>query len=208
MKNGFIFLAFTALVTLCKKVNLVEYAKLFSAFALSRYTPYSDEIDNIIARKNIGIDVFQLFKWGFVLTLIMTGQESPILKYMVAYLIWSNLFTYFYYHAWGSSFGQRSDVDTQRRRFLNFLLSIMFYVICYAYLYQFHFVADIQWPDRQVDIVNAIYLSVANAFTLTYGGFSPMNQTARVIFMTELINTFFFLTVIVANSIPSITDRK
>lgn len=208
MKNGFIFLAVSKLVELLKYVNLVEYFKNFSAFALGRYAPYPEALDNTIARNSIGIDVFQVLKWAFVVYIMLSGQDHAYLKYLVIYLIWANVFTYFYYHAWGSSFRQRSDMDTERRRFMNFLLSIVFYVFCYAYLYQFHYAEDILWPDNQVDTINAIYLSVANAFTLTYGGFSPLTQAARVVFMTELINTFFFFTVIVANSIPTIIDRK
>jgi len=43
---------------------------------------------------------------------------------------------------------------------------------------------------------------------LTYGGFSPLTQEARVIFMTELMNTFLFFTIIVSNSVPNHTGDK
>lgn len=207
MINGFIYPTFTQLVKFLKFLNLVEYIKNLVAFTLIKYQPYDDDAENTKARKNIGIDIFQVAKWVFIICLTTIGAKHWIFKYLVIYLISSNLFTYFYYHAWGSNFTQGNDIDTQRRRFINFLLSIAFYILCYAYLYQFHYAHHVNWPDLQIDTVNSIYLSVANAFTLTYGGFSPLTQTARVLFMTELINTFFFFTIIVTNSIPSINER-
>jgi len=76
-------------------------------------------------------------------------------------------------------------------------------MVCYAYLYQFQYAQQIGWPENVIDIMNALYLSISTAFTLTYGGFTPLTQTARVLFATELINTFFFFTIIIVNSVPS-----
>ena len=91
---------------------------------------------------------------------------------------------------------------------MNLILAIVFYILCYAYLYQAYFADNIQWPDGQIDTTNAIYLSLANAFTLTYGGFAPKAQSVRVLFMSELINTFIFFTIVVSNSIPSLAKKE
>ena len=66
----------------------------------------------------------------------------------------------------------------------------------------------ISWPDSLVDSTNAIFLSVANTFTLTYGGFKPLTQDIRNVFMSELINTFLFFTVIITNSIPNHAGKE
>jgi hypothetical protein len=66
----------------------------------------------------------------------------------------------------------------------------------------------ITWPNNLVDSTNAIYLSIANAFTLTYGGFSPLTQEIRVVFMSQLINTFLFFTIIISNSIPNHAGKE
>jgi len=66
----------------------------------------------------------------------------------------------------------------------------------------------IAWPDALVDTTNSIFLSIANAFTLTYGGFSPLTQEIRVVFLSELINTFLFFTVIITNSIPNHAGKE
>lgn len=160
-------------------------------------------LDETKVAKNIAIDCFLVAKWLVVIVAIWCGWTGLWAELLVWYLIASNLFTYFYHHVWGNGFALSDDVDSQRRRYVNFLLSLAFYIACYAYLYQHQYMAEIAWPDDLVDTTNAIYLSIANAFTLTYGGFSPLSQTARVLFASELINTFFFFTIIIVNSIPS-----
>lgn len=201
--NGFIFPFFNALINVLYYTNLVELFKFFGKICarLSSEQPISKE--RIIQFSNIAIDIFQLFKWGILIFFWMASYDTITAKLIIAYLIYSNLFVYFYYHVWGSKYNQRSDRETLNRKFLNYLLAIAFYLCCYAYLYQFHYSQIIKWPENEIDFLNAIYLSVANAFTLTYPGFEPLTQQARTLFMTELINTFLFFTIIMANSVPN-----
>lgn len=203
MNNGFIYPIAKKLVEILWYLNLVEHFKLFSIWV------YKKNLKHNITKaqkKEVGsfaIDIFQLLKWLFLLIVIIFSVTSPVIKYVIFYLIATNLFTYFYYHVWGSSFDTNHDVHSQRRRFVNFLLSICFYLICYSYLYQFQYMNNISWPQDGINTTNAIYLSIANAFTLTYEGFQPLTQTARVLFASELINTFFFFTIIITNSVPN-----
>lgn len=203
MQNGFIYPLTCWLVSALKAVNAVEYLKQVFAWTYRRYKRRGLTEEEIIAAKNVAIDSFMALKWLIVAGAICFGCQSFMMLFVVWYLIASNLFTYFYYHVWGSGFALRVDLDSQRRRYVNFVLSLAFYIVCYAYLFQFQYSVEIQWPDRLVDTTNAIYLSIANAFTLTYGGFAPKSQTARILFASELINTFFFFTIIISNSIPS-----
>jgi hypothetical protein len=159
--------------------------------------------EELIQTCNIAIDIYQIFKWGVLLCLWYFKIDSHFALAVAYYLLASNLFTYFYYHVWGSRYRQRIDRETLNRKFLNAMLAITYYLACYAYLYNIHFNSEISWPNNVVDCTNSIYLSVANAFTLTYGGFSPLTQEIRVVFMSQLINTFLFFTIIISNSIPN-----
>lgn len=208
MKNGFIYPITNMLVMLLRQLNFVEYVKKVFSWVVSKYRRRALSEDETISVKNFAIDCFMIAKWLFVILAIIFGFSAKWIELVIWYLIASNLFTYFYYHVWGSGFALRDDVDSQRRRYVNFLLSLGFYIVCYTYLYQFRYALEIGWPGDVVDTVNAVYLSVANAFTLTYGGFLPLSQTARVLFATELINTFFFFTIIIVNSVPSVRNSE
>lgn len=204
MRHEFIVTSFNIAVRVMYWLNAVEYVKLLSVYVWSNCMSRNLEPIEKRSAAGIGIDLYQIMKF-FILVSFMTCQAANIwAEYVAYYLISSNAFTYFYYHAWGSDYTQEDNLDGQRRRLLNFLLAIIFYIFCYAYLYHWHFSGQIKWPDDQVNLLNAIYLSVANSFTLTYGGFEPMSQTARILFMTQLINTFLFFTILVSNSVPTI----
>ena len=206
--NGFLYPSFDIIIRFLYYTNIVELFK-FVAKLIARCI-YQDKITNekLITYANIGIDIYQIFKWSILIIFWMFNYNTEISKIIIFYLIYSNLFVYFYYHVWGSKFKQRQDRATLNRKFLNYLLAIAFYLTCYAYLYQIHFQDMITWPDNIIDSTNAIYLSIANAFTLTYGGFTPLTQDVRVLFMSELINTFLFFTIIVSNSIPNHTKEE
>ena len=204
--NGFIYNYFDKFIQLLLYTNIVMFFKHITV-KIAKSKGLNTKQD-FIHYANIGIDIYQIFKWGILVLFWSLGTTNNFSKYIIYYLIYSNLFIYFYYHVWGSKYNQRTDRATLNRKLLNYLLAISFYLACYAYLYQFHFFEMIKWPDNLIDTTNAIYLSVANAFTLTYGGFAPLTQEARVIFMTELMNTFLFFTIIVSNSVPNHTGDK
>ena len=203
LKNGFIYPASKFLIRLLSALNLVEYFKQTAESLVGVLFKKPLSKKQQIAANNFGIDLFLVAKWGFLALLFLTQSDRQIWKYCVYYLIVSNLFTYFYYHAWGSSFGRRKGLNAQRRRFLNFLFSVAFYVVCYAYLYQFHFDNHIQWPNNEINFMNSLYLSMANSFGLTSAGIEPLSAIVRTVFLTQFVNTFFFLSIIIANSVPN-----
>ena len=208
LKNEILVTCFDKLIFLFYWLNVVEYVKIFMVLAFQNIKDKELSEDEKRAASGVGIDLYQILKFSIVITLLSFDIRSVWSEYLAYYLIFSNAFTYFYYHAWGSQYVQLNDRPSQRRRLLNFLLAIIFYILCYAYLYKYHFCQSIAWPEGIIDTTNAIYLSVANAFTMTYGDFSPKDQIVRVLFMTELANTFLFFTVIVSNSIPSIKREE
>lgn len=211
MNNGFIYPFFDALVRVMYYCNLVEFFKFLAKLCtgvLHKHIGGELSSQDIIRSCNIAIDIYQVFKFGLLFLFWVCEASGVFPKLVIYYLLFSNLFTYFYYHVWGSKYGQRVDRDTLNRKFLNFLLAISYYLLCYAYLYEIHYSQMIAWPDDLIDSTNAIFLSVANAFTLTYGGFSPLTQEIRMVFMSELINTFLFFTVIITNSIPNHAGKE
>ncbi|EGQ7995878.1 hypothetical protein D8T26_00390 [Vibrio vulnificus] len=208
MKNGFIYPLFDAVVRFCYYCNLVELFKFLAKLSLGILKKGDVSVADTIKACNVAIDIYQIFKWFILLSLWYLGIDSKAALLVTYYLLASNLFTYFYYHVWGSRYTQRIDRETLNRKFLNAMLAISYYLACYAYLYHVHFSNEIKWPGDLVDSTNAIYLSIANAFTLTYGGFSPETQEIRVVFMSQLINTFLFFTIIISNSIPNHAEKE
>ena len=195
------------LFRLLKYCNLVELFKFVSRSITGALHP--DKIgttdgDRLLTQNaNIAIDVFQVFKWSVLLFVWYFACSGTLSFVLIAYLIASNLYTYFYYQVWGSTYTQLSNKETDNRRFINSLLAIAFYITAYAYLFQHHYAEMIAWPEPGVNAFDALYLSVTNAFTLTYEGFVPLSQRARLAYMTELINTFLFFVIILTNAIPN-----
>ncbi len=203
MENGFIYPTFDYAIRCLRYISLVEF---FKFVAIKLFSKNDVNSKKCVAR--IAIDVFQVFKWVVIISLFIFGVNATISKYIVYYFIWVNLYTYFLFHVWGSQHQQIGDIRYIRCRFINSIMAIAFFLFCYTYLYMYHFRFDILWANDNVDFINSIYLSVANAFTLTYGGFAPKTQGARILFMTELINTFVFFTIILTNSIPNPVKEK
>jgi hypothetical protein len=194
---------------------LVELFKFIGRFyaKLSLKKDEKVSVDIIRSYSTIAIDIYQIFKWGLLVFFWLSENNSLTSKLIIYYLIYSNLFVYFYYHTWGSKYKQRNDREALKKNFLNYLMAIAFYLFSYAYLYKFHYNGMILIDSKLLNIsvldsINAIYLSISTAFTLTFGGFQPLTQEVRVVFLSELINTFLFFTIIVSNSIPSNFTQK
>lgn len=211
MNNGFIYPLFNSLVYFLYYCNLVEFFKFLATLCtcvLHKRSGKEFSETEIMHSCNNAIDIYQVFKFGVLFFLWSCEVNSLCSKIIIYYLLFSNLFTYFYYHVWGSKFEQRVDRDKLNRKFLNSLIAITYYLLCYAYLFEIHYSKMIGWPESVIDTTNAIFLSVANAFTLTYGDFSPLTQNIRVVFMSELINTFLFFSIIITNSIPNHSKKE
>ncbi|HAS8492870.1 TPA: hypothetical protein I7732_20640 [Vibrio vulnificus] len=199
MTNGFIFEIFDFLVRkVLVRLNLVE---LFKFVAVKTFLHKGDS--QIYAVANIAIDVYQIFKWLVLISLWVIGTGDSYSLYIICYLLAFNSFTYFYYEVWGGVHSRQKSQNSSNRRFLNTMLSIFYCFFCYAYLYQIHFYSEIVWPDGIVDFFNAIYLSITTGLTLTYSGFNPVTQFMRLVFLSELLNIFLFITIILSNSIPN-----
>lgn len=200
MKNGFLIIGFSWFIEKLVWLNADELLKKLGIYFISSAAREND--DTLKTCRNAIIDCFILAKWTFILLAFLNSWSNDLVFWVTWYLLATNVFGYFYHHAWGSPHKRQYDTLSQRRRFVNFLLAIGFYIMCYAHLYMNFYALDIGWTEDGVNKTDAIYLSVANAFTLTYGDFRALTQTARVVFMSELITTFIMLTIVLANSVP------
>lgn len=216
MNDGFIYPFVNNIVKVLKYLNLVECFKEV-ATSICLYNnrlvgfPTSDEIKKYC---NFAIDFYQIFKWTVLLWLWLCVDRHIELglyitsvtidtSYFAWYLITTNLFTYFYYHVWGSPHLQLLTRVTMNRRFMNTILAILYYITTYAYLYEIHYSSDFSWPNNTVSHINALYLSVSNALTFSHDGFDAINSSGRFILISQAVNTFIFLTIIISNSIPN-----
>jgi hypothetical protein len=124
MTNGYIHRIATLIVTICYYTNLVEGFK----WLLGKLTK-----DKKRAYKNFAIDTFILLKWIFLILLWCFNAQSFLLTIVVSYLIWTNLFTYFYYHVWKTS--KVDETERNQRRFVNLILAFTYSNVSFAYLY-------------------------------------------------------------------------
>lgn len=206
VENGFIYPLVDRLVALLRFCNLVELFKFIAKLHVALAHRKKDEpapVENIISACNVAIDVYQVFKFSSLFILWACKIDVLAAELFVYYMLFSNVFTYFYYHTWGSGFSVRTDRDALNRRFISLIFAIAFYLLCYGYLYQVHYSNMISWPNSVVDFWNSIYLSVGTAFTLSSEGFAAKVQSVKLVFMIQHLIAFLFFAVILANSIPN-----
>lgn len=205
MKNGFIYPTTNIIIRVLCYLNLVELFKYFAKRACKEMygTNEAAYLEKVSKYAIHAIDFFQIFKWSVLLLFWFDAASGKVSEVIIWYGIASNLFTYFYYHVWGSDHRQIKTRESMNRRFTNTILAIFFYMAAYAYLYEHHYSDQLVWADNIVDSTHALYLSIANSFTLTYEGFCPKSQTMRVILISQVINTFMFFTIIISNAIPN-----
>lgn len=202
MNNGFIHFIFDALIKTGIYLNLVEYFKKISQFFYLLRAPEKNT-DKVYLRRaaNIGIDVFIIFKWVIVGAFWVTNQQSLFATIIVWYLLFSNIFTYFYYHTWNLSPETPETVERSQRRFLNVLLSMAYSIFCYAYFYNITYASHFSWGTN-TSVLDFLYFSTANALTVTYGDVLLLDTTARMLCASQLAITFLFV-LIIASSIPT-----
>lgn len=153
-------------------------------------------------RRSLAIDIYELAKWTALIVAVIGTKDSLFWTCLIPYLLASNLFSHFYYHVWKESESRPFDHADMQRRLTSFILAFGFMLVGFAYVFLVPLQNEITWPDGAASIGNALFLSVANTFTLTYGGYGPESMLARTVFVGEIIYAFFFVVIIVATSLP------
>lgn len=191
MKNGFIYRLSKILVTVGYYTNLVELIKWLFALLTK---------DNKRAFKNSAIDIFIILKWVFLLTIWSINKQSLLLTIFVAYLIWTNLFTYFYYHVWTTF--KLNDTERNQRRFINLILAFAFSNVCFAYLYSLPFSTFFKVNSGFEGRLSYFLFSSYNSLFSDYNFIAPIDMTGSILTLIQLSITFIFVSIVLTKSIP------
>lgn len=205
--DGFIIRFAAWCISALQAVSAVEHWKRYGEARLRRRVANPSD-EELRRNANVWIDSFVVLKWLIVLALLLASQGGWVAAILMVYLLFFNLFSYFYYHGWGSQYqpprlSRDEGLARDRRRLISFLLAFMFSIFGFAYLYAIQIPSRLEWPSEP-NLLDAVYLSISNSFTLTYNGFQPRDQVSRGILLLQLINVFVFLTVLIGNAIPSV----
>jgi hypothetical protein len=206
VQNGFLVVIFSWMVCALFAMNPAEWVK-FLGVRLSRALKLfrTETPDSAVA--NHFIDVYMILKWTIVSLLLIYDVSAEWAGLAVAYLLFFNLFGYFYYHAWGAGHEPKHSEERDRRRFVNFLQAIAFSVFGFAYLYLHHSSNHFTWPHG-VSFAEAVTLSAANSFTLSLDPFAATDTIGKWISLSQVLNVFFFFVIFVANSVPAVGERR
>lgn len=200
MKNGIIY---RILKLILDGLNYLSLVELFKYISIKLFSTAGNQQSQITASR-IAVDTFIILKWLSVLLSFINGWSSTFLTIFVWYLIYSNLYTYFYYHLWSreSMNTENFDIERVRRRFITLMLSIGFSNLCFAYLFRIPYLNDFEWSDKIPLNTKAIWFSFANSLTANYEFVKPITQDGASITVTQLIISFVFITLILGKSIP------
>ena len=200
MKNGVIYPAVEWIIERLKFLSLVELFKTASRKIARVKGARKAEV----AFSRIAVDIFILAKYMFVISLVLGGVEGRLWTIAVWYLLGTNIYTYFYYHLWQKEaiVNFRSSVDRVKRRFMNLMLAIGYSVLCFAYLYCFPYSSHFKWEAGAPRFGDSLLFSIRNSLVAGYDNVQPISGIAHCLSTVQLLMMFFFLTVIISNSIP------
>lgn len=191
MKDGFIYELAKPVVKFFYSTNLVEGFK----YIIGKISKKDER-----KLKNIGIDLFIVLKWIAVLLFWYNRIDSIWAISITAYLIWTNLFTYFYYHVWDVK--GEFHKDRSRRRFVNLILAVAFSNVAFAFLYDVGFAENFIVSEGFNGEISYLLFSTYNSLFADYEFINPINNIGSIISATQLSITFVFASIILSNSIP------
>lgn len=182
------------IIWLCWCLSLIEYLKVL----LMSVAP----VGRRRHARSFAIDIYMLAKWVLLGFLVWFEASSAAAIYIASYMIAGTFFSYFYYHVWRTP-SHNDSHRRQLRRSVAFLLSFLFGLFAYAYIYRFGYTEAITWPQAQATFTDALLMSMANAFTASFAAAEPVGQTVRYVMAGQMMFVFGFLVIVVVNSVPS-----
>ena len=150
--------------------------------------------------KGIAIDLFVILKWILVVALWQMRVDSIWVIGIISYLVWTNLFTYFYYHVWDIK--GKMNQHRKRRRFINLILAILFSNVSFGYLYDLGFSNHFSVKEGFEGELSYLLYSSYNSVIGDYQFIQPINNIGSSIASVQIALTFIFATIILSNSIP------
>lgn len=196
--NGFLYPLINGVVNLLRYVCLVELFK-----AVGKRIACGNNFQSVNYSR-IAVDIFIVTKWLFVATLWFFGVASTWATVAVWYLLFTNLYTYFYYHTWSSEIFSDPYVypDRIKRRFTNLVLAISYTVFGFAYLYSLPYAKEYSWNNGTPTFLQALWYSISISLTASYDQVHPVTNTGNSVPMIQLLMMFIFLTIIIGGAIP------
>jgi len=192
-------------VTLCLHwLNAVEWLKWLVHTAYRRLTKRFSTASAALLDP-ITTDMFIIGKWFLLLWWIFHESYGPFRTWITCYLLFTNVFTYFHYHAWKiMSVGRYLTAERIQRRLINSILAVAYSMLAFAYLYAGPFRGSMLWKAPiESHRMEALLFSITNSLTVGYGSVQPDTIGARALCTAQLINMFFFATIIVSASLST-----
>jgi len=204
--GGFLFFLWDCFVKALYWINAVEILKMVSRF-IARNILKCNSDDAQRCASNIAIDVYIVLKWFFIIMLWKFRVASLLFEVIVWYLVATNLYTYFYYHVWGDSrFKNTITREKVKLRFFKSILAFAFYVVCFAYMY------DVVYPHstnfRGGSPIDFLSFSLCTALVTSLGDYSITGSSGMMLYTLQVLNTFFFVNMIISQTIPSETVKE
>lgn len=180
-------------------LNLVEFFK----FVGVKISP-----SNRISSLRFSVDLFIILKWLFIAILWQYNVKNEYVNLVVWYLVFTNVYTYFYYHIWDKNINKSEfDFDRIKRRFLNLGISIAFNVFTFAYLFAQPFSNNFKWNNGFSNFQDSVLYSLASSFTTSYEPVVTITTIGQRLTLLETAISFIFLTIILSNSIPQMKSE-
>ena len=203
---GIIYPIIDKSVKLLKYLNLVELFKYISRLFIPKQ---ADKVLSLQYSRN-AVDIFIFLKWLFLFIIISYKINTPIIVFIVWYLLITNLYTYFLYHIWDDAIltDYRITVIRLKRRFVAVCISILFSTIAFAYLFFIPYSSEFQWSGHIPTFGQAFIYSVSNSLTAGYNIVLPISSIGFLLSTIQLIIAIIFLTFIIVGSIPQINSIR
>ena len=196
MKHGIIYTLVDWIIQKLNYLNLVELLKKLVKMFFS-----NEESKRTASRATV--DLFIIGKWLFIGLLWYFNVQNSIINYLVWYLIFTNIYTYFYHHTWTKDLANpHFDIDRMKRRYLNLMLSIAFNIYTFGYLFAQPFKTNFKWTNDYSTLQESLSFSLANSISSNYQYVNAITETGNKLTLMETIISFIFLTIILSNSIP------
>jgi len=194
MNKGLIYITIDWVI---EKLNFLNLVELFKFIALK----IND--NNKITTIRLAVDIFIILKWVLIISLWFFNVKNEFINILVWYLIFTNVYTYFYHHSWDKDLSETDfDLDRIKRRFLNLLLSIAFNVVSFAYLFAQPFANNFKWKNDYSTLSESLSLSAANSLATSYDSVKSVSDCGNNLLLIQIIISFVFFTIILSNSIP------
>lgn len=181
-------------MTILYWLNLVELLKFITEKCTCKK-------ENLSKNLNITIDTFIAIKWLFVFIVLVCDWRGLFFKYVLLYLIITNVFTYFYHHIWTLPKSKNRDFKWQRRRLFSLLLAILYSIFSFGVLYHQYYYGDFSSSLKVTfDFTDFFIFSLGTTFTGGTGAIAPNSNITHILASFQLFCSFLLISGVLAGT--------